>query len=156
MVKYRMEPTTARAEPMIKVVEMTLLILMPMRRLVSKSLETARIAIPKGADLRIVAPGLPVNIDYIDLYDTDEKPSVPGLRPSAPSVAELREKLFAGEYGKFDEVVFATRTHRREHWPMPLDAAMRDSPKGRAIPNRDAPAITAAARNTAMRRRIRA
>ena len=40
--------------------------------------------------------------------------------------------------------------------PMPLDAAMRDSPKGRAIPNRDAPAITAAARNTAMRRRIRA
>ena len=81
-----------------------------------RDVETARIAIPKGADLRIVAPGLPVNIDYIDLYDTDEKPSVPGLRPSAPSVAELREKLFAGAYGKFDEVVFATRTHRREHW----------------------------------------
>ena len=81
-----------------------------------RDVETARIDIPKGADLRIVAPGLPVNIDYIDLYDTDEKPSVPGLRPPAPSVAELREKLFAGEYGKFDEVVFATRTHRREHW----------------------------------------
>ncbi len=81
-----------------------------------RDVETVRIAIPKGADLRIVAPELPVNIDYLDLYDTDEKPSVPGLRPPAPSVAELREKLFAGAYGKFDEVVFATRTHRREHW----------------------------------------
>ena len=41
-----MEPTTARPEPMTKVMEMTLLILIPIRRLVSKSLETARIAIP--------------------------------------------------------------------------------------------------------------
>ena len=59
-----------------------------------RDVETARIAIPKGADLRIVAPGLPVNIDYIDLYDTDEKPSVPGLRPPAPPVAEDRRKLY--------------------------------------------------------------
>ena len=41
-----MEPTTASAEPMTKVMEITLLILMPMRRLVSKSLETARMAMP--------------------------------------------------------------------------------------------------------------
>ena len=41
-----MEPTTARAEPMTKVMEMTLLILMPMSRAVSKSLETARMAMP--------------------------------------------------------------------------------------------------------------
>lgn len=81
-----------------------------------RDVETARIDIPKGADLRIVAPELPVNIDYIDFYDTDEKPSVHGLRPPAPSVAELREKLFAGEFGDVEEILFATRTHRREHW----------------------------------------
>jgi hypothetical protein len=81
-----------------------------------RDVETARIDIPKGADLRIVAPELPVNIDYIDFYDTDEKPSVPGLRPPAPSVAELREKLFAGEFGDVEEILFATRTHRPEHW----------------------------------------
>ena len=81
-----------------------------------RDVETARIDIPKGADLRIVAPELPVNIDYIDFYDTDEKPSVPGLRPPAPSVAELRERLFAGEFGDVEEILFATRTHRREHW----------------------------------------
>jgi len=46
VVKYRMEPTTASAEPMTKVAEMTLLTLMPIRRAVSKSLETARMAIP--------------------------------------------------------------------------------------------------------------
>ena len=51
--------------------------------------EIAKLAIPAGADLRIVAPRLPVNIDYIDLYDTDEKPVVSGLRPPAPPVAEL-------------------------------------------------------------------
>ena len=81
-----------------------------------EDVEIAKLAIPAGADLRIVAPGLPVNIDYIDLYNTDERPVVSSKRPPAPSVAELREKLFAGEYGKFDEIVFATRTHRREHW----------------------------------------
>ena len=78
--------------------------------------EIAKLAIPAGADLRIVAPKLPVNIDYIDLYDTDKKPVVSGLRPPAPPVAELREKLFAGEYGDVEEILFATRTHRREHW----------------------------------------
>ena len=78
--------------------------------------EIAKLAIPAGADLRIVAPRLPVNIDYIDLYDTDKKPVVSGLRPPAPPVAELREKLFAGAYGNVEEILFATRTHRREHW----------------------------------------
>ena len=78
--------------------------------------EIAKLAIPAGADLRIVAPKLPVNIDYIDLYDTDKKPVVSGLRPPAPPVAELREKLFAGAYGNVEEILFATRTHRREHW----------------------------------------
>ena len=81
-----------------------------------EDVEIAKLAIPAGADLRIVAPRLPVNIDYIDLYDTDEKPVVSDLRPPAPPIAELREKLFAGDYGTFDEVVFATRTHRPEHW----------------------------------------
>jgi len=76
----------------------------------------ARIDIPEGADLRIVAPELPVNIDYFDFYDTEKAPSLPGVKPPAPSVAELRERLLAGEYGKFDEVVFATRTHTPEHW----------------------------------------
>ena len=81
-----------------------------------EDVEIAKLAIPAGADLRIVAPGLPVNIDYIDLYDTEERPVVPDMRPPAPSVAELRERLFKGEFGTFDEIVFATRTHRREHW----------------------------------------
>jgi len=78
--------------------------------------EIAKLAIPAGADLRIVAPKLPVNIDYIDLYDTDKKPVVPGMRPPAPPVEELREKLFAGAYGDVEEILFATRTHRPEHW----------------------------------------
>ena len=78
--------------------------------------ELARIDIPKGADLRIVAPDLPVNIDYLDLYDTEGRPVIPNMKPPVPSVAELRERLFAGEYGKFDEIVFATRTHKPEHW----------------------------------------
>ena len=41
-----MDPTAAKKEPMIKVTEMTLLILIPINWLVSKSLATARIAIP--------------------------------------------------------------------------------------------------------------
>ena len=41
-----MEPTAARAEPMTKVMEITELILMPMSWLVSKSLATARMAMP--------------------------------------------------------------------------------------------------------------
>ena len=41
-----MEPTAARAEPMTKVTEITELILMPMSWLVSKSLATARMAMP--------------------------------------------------------------------------------------------------------------
>ena len=41
-----MEPTPARKEPMMKVMEMTELILMPMSWLVSKSLATARMAMP--------------------------------------------------------------------------------------------------------------
>ena len=81
-----------------------------------RDVEIARMDIPAGADLRIVAPGDAVNIDYIDLYDTEQRPVIADMRPPAPSVAELRDKLFAGEYGKFDEIVFATRTHRREHW----------------------------------------
>ena len=83
---------------------------------VLKDVEVAKIDIPVGADLRIVAPNLPVNIDYIDLYDTDARPVLPDARPPAPPVGELRDKLFAGAYGAFDEIVFATRTHRREHW----------------------------------------
>ena len=83
---------------------------------VLKDVEVAKIDIPAGADLRIVAPNLPVNIDYIDLYDTDARPVLPDARPPATPVGELRDKLFAGAYGAFDEIVFATRTHRREHW----------------------------------------
>ena len=83
---------------------------------VLKDVEVAKIDIPAGADLRIVAPNHPVNIDYIDLYDTDARPVLPDARPPAPPVGELRDKLFAGAYGAFDEIVFATRTHRREHW----------------------------------------
>ena len=41
-----MEPTAARAEPMTKVAEITELILMPISWLVSKSLATARMAMP--------------------------------------------------------------------------------------------------------------
>ena len=41
-----MEPTPARKEPITNVMEMTLLILMPMSWLVSKSLLTARMAMP--------------------------------------------------------------------------------------------------------------
>ena len=77
-------------------------------------LKLARIDIPEGANLRIVAPGLPVNIDYFDFYDTEKQPTLP--EGKFPSVESLQERLIAGEYGKFDEVVFATRTHRREHW----------------------------------------
>ena len=84
--------------------------------LVLKDVEVAKIAIPAGADLRIVAPDRAVNIDYIDLYDTEKRPAVPDARPPAPPVAELRDKLLAGDYGAFDEVVFATRTHLGEHW----------------------------------------
>ena len=76
--------------------------------------KVARLDVPKDARLRIVAPELPVNIDYIDLYDSDARPVLPGV--SAPPVDELRDKLFAGAFGAFDEIVFATRTHRREHW----------------------------------------
>ena len=83
---------------------------------VINNVEIAKIEIPAGADLRIVAPDRAVNIDYIDLYDTDAQPVIPDARPPAPLVAELREKLFAGHYGTYDEIVFATRTHRREHW----------------------------------------
>lgn len=74
----------------------------------------ARLDIPEGADLKIVAPGLPVNIDYFDFYNTEKPPTLP---PSKfPSVESLQKRLLDGEYGKFDEIVFATRTHRREHW----------------------------------------
>ena len=74
----------------------------------------ARIDIPAGADLRIVAPARPVNIDYFDLYDTEEKPALP--KDAIPSVGDLRKELFDGKFGKFDEIVFATRTHTGEHW----------------------------------------
>ncbi|MBO4286901.1 MAG: PD40 domain-containing protein [Kiritimatiellae bacterium] len=76
--------------------------------------QVARIEIPKDADLRIVAPELPVNIDYFDFYDTEQPPALP--KPNIPRVEELRDKLFAGEYGTFDEIIFATRTHTPEHW----------------------------------------
>ena len=46
MVKYSMEPTAARKEPITNVMEMTRLILMPISCAVSKSLAAARIAIP--------------------------------------------------------------------------------------------------------------
>ena len=46
MVKYSMEPTAARKEPMTKVMEITALILMPMSWAVSKSLAAARMAMP--------------------------------------------------------------------------------------------------------------
>ena len=45
-MKYSMEPTAAKAEPIMKVVEMTALILMPMSCEVSKSRDTARMAMP--------------------------------------------------------------------------------------------------------------
>jgi DNA primase large subunit len=41
-----MEPTAARAEPITKVMEITELILMPMSLAVSKSFDTARMAMP--------------------------------------------------------------------------------------------------------------
>ena len=43
-MKYSMEPTAARKEPMINVTLITALMRMPMSWLVSKSLETARMA----------------------------------------------------------------------------------------------------------------
>ena len=46
MLKNRKEPTAARKEPMTKVMEMTLLILIPISRAVSKSREAARMAMP--------------------------------------------------------------------------------------------------------------
>ena len=46
MVKNRIEPTPARKEPIMNVAEITLLILIPISWLVSKSFETARMAIP--------------------------------------------------------------------------------------------------------------
>ena len=38
--------------------------------------------------------------------------------PTKPSacIADLRDRLFAGEFGKFDEIVFAVRGHTEEHW----------------------------------------
>ena len=45
-MKYSMEPTAARKEPMTKVMEMTALILMPISWAVSKSLAAARMAMP--------------------------------------------------------------------------------------------------------------
>ena len=45
-MKYSSEPMAARNEPITKVIEITLLIFTPMSWLVSKSFETARIAIP--------------------------------------------------------------------------------------------------------------
>ena len=46
MVKYSREPMAASREPMMKVTEITLLIRMPMSCAVSKSRDTARMAIP--------------------------------------------------------------------------------------------------------------
>ncbi|MBP5509284.1 MAG: PD40 domain-containing protein [Kiritimatiellae bacterium] len=76
--------------------------------------QLARIEIPKGANLRIVAPELAVNIDYFELYDTEKPPALP--QAAALPVEQLRDKLLAGEYGTFDEIVFATRTYTPEHW----------------------------------------
>ena len=45
-VKYSSEPTAARKEPIIKVALITLFIFMPISWLVSKSLDTARMAMP--------------------------------------------------------------------------------------------------------------
>ena len=45
-MKYKSDPTPARNEPITKVTEITRLILIPMSWLVSKSLETARMAMP--------------------------------------------------------------------------------------------------------------
>ena len=46
MVKYSREPMAASREPMMKVTEITLLIRMPMSCAVSKSRDTARMAMP--------------------------------------------------------------------------------------------------------------
>ncbi|MBP5319474.1 MAG: PD40 domain-containing protein [Kiritimatiellae bacterium] len=78
------------------------------------SLHLAKFTIPEGADLRIVAPSLPVNLDYMAFYNTDEPPALP--KETAEPVEALYDRLLAGDFGKVDEIVFATRTHTPEHW----------------------------------------
>ena len=76
----------------------------------------ARMDIRAGCNLRVVAPGAPVNIDFFDLYDCDGRPVLPKNSLIAPPIDELRDRLLAGEFGKFDEIVFAVRGHTVEHW----------------------------------------
>lgn len=77
-------------------------------------LHLAKFTVPEGARLRIVAPSLPVNLDYMVFYNTDQPPELP--KESAIPVGTLRERLLAGDFGEVDEIVFATRTHTPEHW----------------------------------------
>ncbi len=75
----------------------------------------AKFSVPEGARLRIVAPSLPVNLDSMTFYNTDKPPEQPE-EDKVPAVGTLYDKLLAGDFGKVDEIVFATRTHTREHW----------------------------------------
>ena len=70
--------------------------------------------LPACNDLRLVAPSRPINIDYFILSDA-EKPPALRHRPAQP-VDELKTKLLEGQFGAFDELVFATRTKVEEHW----------------------------------------
>ncbi len=72
-----------------------------------------KLALPACANLRFVASGEPINIDYFLLSDNDQPPAVK-LPPPPPT--ELKEKILKGEYGQCEEIVFATRTRKPEHW----------------------------------------
>ena len=70
MEKYSREPMAARKQPMINVALITLFILMPMSWLVSKSLDTARMAMPIFVYLmksNYVTPQVIVNVFYEDV-----------------------------------------------------------------------------------------
>ncbi|MCQ2393260.1 MAG: hypothetical protein MJ249_03145 [Kiritimatiellae bacterium] len=69
---------------------------------------------PACSDFRLVAPHKPINLDYL-ILSNGAKPSR-RHEDSAPPVDELKKNLLAGEYGAFDEIVFATRTMINEHW----------------------------------------
>ena len=71
--------------------------------------------LPACADLRLVAPGLPINIDCFELADGDTPPPLKDP-PVLGAGLQLLSSLRKGAYGKVDEILFATRTQIGEHW----------------------------------------